>query len=69
MNCPDFLSQITPVIATYNEAPNIERTLDALTWAKRIVIIDSYSDDETLELVARYPSCRSSDQPREWLAP
>jgi len=57
MNCPDFLSHITPVIATYNEAPNIERTLDALTWAKRIVIIDSHSDDETLELVARYPAC------------
>ena len=56
MTCPNFLSHITPVIATYNEAPNIERTLDGLTWAKRIVIVDSYNDDDTLDIVARYPA-------------
>ncbi|PZO16393.1 MAG: glycosyl transferase [Leptolyngbya foveolarum] len=50
-----MLSQITPLILTYNEAPNIERTLQKLTWAKRIVVIDSYSTDETIELISTYP--------------
>lgn len=50
-----MLDQITPVILTYNEAPNIERSLEKLTWAKRIVVIDSYSSDETLEILSAYP--------------
>jgi glycosyltransferase involved in cell wall biosynthesis len=49
------LSQITPLVITYNEAPNIGRVLDRLTWARRIVVIDSGSDDATLEIVRRFP--------------
>ncbi len=49
-----MLEQITPLILTYNEAPNIERTLDHLTWAKQIVVIDSFSDDSTLEILTNY---------------
>ncbi|MEB3160315.1 MAG: glycosyltransferase, partial [Synechocystis sp.] len=49
-----MLEQITPLILTYNEAPNIDRTLQKLTWAKRIVIIDSFSDDDTLEIIRQY---------------
>ena len=50
-----MLEQITPLILTYNESPNIGRTLERLTWAKRIVVIDSFSDDETLEILNNYP--------------
>lgn len=50
-----MLNTITPVILTYNEAPNIDRALKQLTWAKRIVVIDSGSTDETLEIVQKYP--------------
>jgi len=50
-----MLEQITPLILTYNESPNINRTLAKLTWAKRIVIIDSFSDDGTLEIISQYP--------------
>ncbi|MEH2307050.1 glycosyltransferase family 2 protein [Nostoc sp.] len=50
-----MLKKITPLILTYNEAPNIERTIQALKWAKQIVVIDSYSTDETLEILHSYP--------------
>ncbi|WP_263971554.1 glycosyltransferase family 2 protein [Leptolyngbya ohadii] len=50
-----MLERITPVILTYNEAHNIDRTLKQLTWAKRIVVIDSGSTDETLEILGNYP--------------
>jgi glycosyltransferase involved in cell wall biosynthesis len=46
---------ITPLILTYNEAPNIERTLKPLLWAKRIVVIDSFSTDETLAILKQFP--------------
>ena len=50
-----MLDQITPLILTYNELPNIERTLARLAWAKRIVAIDSGSTDGTLEILRRDP--------------
>ncbi|WP_310490160.1 glycosyltransferase family 2 protein [Chamaesiphon sp. VAR_69_metabat_338] len=53
-----MLAEITPLILTYNEAPNIDRTLQQLTWAQEIVIIDSYSTDETLAIIARYPQAK-----------
>jgi glycosyltransferase involved in cell wall biosynthesis len=53
-----MLDKITPVILTYNEAPNIGRTLSKLTWAKDIVIVDSYSCDETLSLISQFSQTR-----------
>lgn len=48
-------SQITPLILTWNEAPNIGRTLEKLTWAKRIVVVDSFSTDETEAICRGFP--------------
>src|ERR1700689_5540101 len=50
-----MLDQITPLIITYNEAPNIARTVGKLSWAKRIVVIDSGSTDDTLDMLRRFP--------------
>jgi glycosyltransferase involved in cell wall biosynthesis len=53
-----MLKQITPLILTYNEGPNIQQTLDRLTWADDIVVVDSFSNDNTLEIVSRYKQAR-----------
>lgn len=45
-----MLIEITPLILTYNEAPNIGRTLSKLAWARDVVIVDSMSVDRTREL-------------------
>jgi|AntRauTorckE5430_2_1112549.scaffolds.fasta_scaffold00570_8 glycosyltransferase involved in cell wall biosynthesis len=50
------LNRVTALILTYNEVPNITRTLDRLSWASRVVVIDSYSTDGTIELLERYPN-------------
>ncbi|GAB4225010.1 MAG: glycosyltransferase family 2 protein [Stanieria sp.] len=50
-----MLQQITPLILTYNEAPNIDRTLQKLLWAKTIIVIDSFSNDSTLDILQAYP--------------
>ena len=42
--------EITPLILTFNEAPNIGRTLEKLSWAREIVLIDSGSDDRTFDI-------------------
>jgi glycosyltransferase involved in cell wall biosynthesis len=53
-----MLDYLTPLILTYNEAPNIGRTLERLSWARDIVVVDSFSDDATLEIVSGFPQAR-----------
>src|SRR5687768_6834861 len=43
------------VLITWNEAPNIARTLAALSWAVQIVAVDSGSDDGTLDTLEAHP--------------
>ncbi|HEX6044881.1 MAG TPA: glycosyltransferase family 2 protein [Pyrinomonadaceae bacterium] len=53
-----MLHQVTPLILTYNEAPNIARVLESLRWAKDIVVVDSFSTDETTTIAASFPNVR-----------
>jgi glycosyltransferase involved in cell wall biosynthesis len=50
-----MIEHITPLILTFNEAPNLERTLSRLTWAKRIVVLDSFSTDATEAICRKFP--------------
>jgi glycosyltransferase involved in cell wall biosynthesis len=52
------LNSITPVVLTFNEAPNISRVLDRLSWATEIVVVDSGSHDGTQDIVSQYQSTR-----------
>ncbi len=59
MKAPEYGAlQITALILTYNEAPNIGRTLERLKWAKEILVVDSFSTDETLDIVRTFPQTR-----------
>lgn len=59
----NFLEQVGVLILTYNEGPNIERTLSKLGWAKRILIIDSGSTDETIKIVSRHSQVEVINRP------
>jgi glycosyltransferase involved in cell wall biosynthesis len=45
--------EVTALILTFNEAPNIERTLGRVCWLSHILVIDSFSDDRTIDLIRR----------------
>jgi glycosyltransferase involved in cell wall biosynthesis len=51
---PNPLSLVTPLILTYNEDVNIERTLSCLGWASRVLVVDSGSTDCTLSMLEQY---------------
>lgn len=45
---------ISVVIITRNEEGNIQKCLDTVSWVDEIIIIDSYSDDKTVEIAKNY---------------
>ena len=53
-----MLDQITPVVLTRNEAANIGRALERLSWARDIVVVDSFSTDDTVEIISGFPHAR-----------
>ena len=65
------VSEITPLVLTYNEAANIERTLARLMWASRVVVVDSFSTDDTTAICAGYSNVhlvqrRFDDHTSQW---
>jgi glycosyltransferase involved in cell wall biosynthesis len=57
------LADITPLILTYNEEPNITRCLERLRWASRVVVLDSLSNDATERLARSFPNVSFSQRP------
>jgi len=57
------LEQITPLILTRDEAPNIARTLGQLRWARDVVVLDSVSEDETVAIARTFPNVRVVERP------
>lgn len=55
MSQPDpTLNAVTPMVLTYNEAANIGRCLERLRWASRVLVLDSFSTDATLEIARSF---------------
>jgi (heptosyl)LPS beta-1,4-glucosyltransferase len=46
--------KLTVTVITRNEAANIAGALESVTWADEIVVVDSRSSDETVEIARRY---------------
>jgi glycosyltransferase involved in cell wall biosynthesis len=59
----NFLQEITVLILTYNEAPNIGRTLAALERFPEVVVLDSCSTDETAQIATTYDNVRFFTRP------
>ncbi|HEV2719144.1 MAG TPA: glycosyltransferase family 2 protein [Thermoanaerobaculia bacterium] len=58
-----MLDDITPLVLTRDEAPNIARTLGQLRWARDVVVVDSMSEDETVAIARSFPNVRVVERP------
>lgn len=53
------MKEITALVLSYNEEQNIGRTISALHWVDKVVLVDSFSTDDTVEIArAMRPSIR-----------
>jgi len=52
------LDRITPLILTRDESANIARTLGQLAWAREVVVVDSFSDDDTVTIARTFANVR-----------
>ena len=48
------MNKITAIIPCYNEESNIEAVLASVKWADEIMIVDSFSTDNTVEIAKKY---------------
>jgi glycosyltransferase involved in cell wall biosynthesis len=48
------MHSISVIIPTFNEADNLKELLPLLNWANEIIVIDSFSTDDTLRIVQAY---------------
>jgi glycosyltransferase involved in cell wall biosynthesis len=53
-----LLDNVSVLVLTFNEAPNIARTLDALRTFPEVVVLDSGSTDDTVAIARRYANVR-----------
>lgn len=63
-----MLEHITPLLITWNEEDNLERTLARLGWAQRVVVLDSGSTDATLEIAGRFANADVVTRPFDTFA-
>ncbi len=54
LNWRSRVSRISAIVITRNEEANIEACLSTLAWADEIVVLDSYSEDRTVDLGRKY---------------
>jgi glycosyltransferase involved in cell wall biosynthesis len=47
------MHKVTAIIPTKNEAHNIEAVLESVKWCDEILVVDSYSNDHTVELAKK----------------
>ncbi len=47
-------TKISATIITYNEEQNIERCLKSLQWVSEIIVVDSFSTDNTMNICKKY---------------
>jgi len=46
--------KISAIVITFNEAHNISKALESLSWADEIIIVDAESTDRTAEIASRF---------------
>ncbi|MCX7554557.1 glycosyltransferase family 2 protein [Marinicella sp. S1101] len=56
------INSVSAVVTSFNSEKTIEKCLASLSWADEIIVLDSYSEDETLNIIEKFPQVRLEQQ-------
>ena len=48
------MEKLTAIVPVYNEELNLEECLSGITWADEILVVDSGSTDQSVEIARRF---------------
>jgi len=48
------MQKVTAIITTYNEAHNIQQAIESVLWADEVLVVDSFSTDNTLAIAQKF---------------
>ncbi len=57
------MKKLSVNVITFNEAHKLEKCLESVKWADEIIVIDSFSTDNTKEICSKYPNLKVFDYP------
>lgn len=57
-NGSEAAENVSVFVMTYNEEVNIQRCLESVRWSTDVVVLDSFSEDQTANLAQAYPNVR-----------
>lgn len=67
---------VTAIIPTFNEEANISVALNSVQWADEVIVVDSFSSDNTANIVAEFSSVnfvqheyKNSATQKNWIIP
>ena len=55
--------KVSAVVIAYNDEANIRACLESLEWADEIIVVDSFSTDQTKTICLTYPTVKFSENP------
>ena len=50
--------KISGLIITFNEEKNIQEVLECFDFCDEIIVVDSFSNDKTVEIAAKHPKVK-----------
>lgn len=56
------INSVSAVITSFNSEKTIEKCLTSLSWADEIIVLDSFSEDDTLKIIQQFPEVRLEQQ-------
>lgn len=56
--------KLSVIVITYNEEKNIDECLSSVKWADEIIVVDSYSKDNTVQMAQKFERCKVISE--EW---
>jgi glycosyltransferase involved in cell wall biosynthesis len=52
------MQKITAIIPTFNEEVNIKAAIESVLWCDEVIVVDSFSTDQTVEIVKLFPEVK-----------